>query len=461
MADTAFRPPAVKRAHGPTEYRGGEIGDAFHDGGNAHLPRWCADTGLSVVQVDREGRRISVTGPEHSTPDARLLRAQAFAGEGGPNEATGLLITKALLAVKLDGQARNAEHVLNNPSAAALIREYAEQVQHAPSVDDARSWEGAAAGAYWQAWTHAGVAPRFDPGDVFKLPGHWTRGFTDRMSELGQKARHATDPVNAALNYAYRLAETECRLAALTLGLDPTMGFLHLDAPGRDSLALDLMETIRPTVDRYVLAVLGHSARADTADGYAPATWFTETREGVCRLVAPLTHQIAEQAAVWAREVAAHALTLTRTLAATGKGQITTTLPRAKRRKPAGKRPAGSKPDGSVPLAGPVTAERIIPDDLWDQLAPLVPPVSAPGRGAPSADHRALLAALVCVELLGTAWVKIPHTLEVSRRTCRSRLDRWEAMGTWDTVRTMIENHPHYRTLAEEAAATANARRHH
>jgi hypothetical protein len=55
------------------------------------------------------------------------------------------------------------------------------------------------------------------------------------------------------LNYLYALLESEARLAAATLGLDPGLGVLHVDASNRDSLALDILEPIRAQVDAYVI----------------------------------------------------------------------------------------------------------------------------------------------------------------------------------------------------------------
>src|SRR6266851_5322171 len=49
------------------------------------------------------------------------------------------------------------------------------------------------------------------------------------------------------------LLESEARLAAAALGLDPGMGVLHADTPARDSLACDLMEPVRPQVEAFLL----------------------------------------------------------------------------------------------------------------------------------------------------------------------------------------------------------------
>ena len=121
-----------------------------------------------------------------------------------------------------------------------------------------------------------------------KVPDHWQR-YTVRRSPLHRSAtsRNAADPVNAMLNYGYALAESEARLAALAMGLDPGLGILHTDQKTRDSLALDLLEPLRPVVERHILKML--AARRFHADD------FTEGRTGICRLLAPLTHDLAEQ----------------------------------------------------------------------------------------------------------------------------------------------------------------------
>jgi hypothetical protein len=74
-----------------------------------------------------------------------------------------------------------------------------------------------------------------------------------RNSPLTASPRHAANPANAILNYLYALLESEARLAAAAVGLDPGLRFLHVDAGSRDSLACDLIKPVRPEVDAYVL----------------------------------------------------------------------------------------------------------------------------------------------------------------------------------------------------------------
>ena len=88
------------------------------------------------------------------------------------------------------------------------------------------------------------------------------------------------------LNYMYALLESEARLAAAALGLDPGIGFLHVDTHARDSLACDLMEPIRPRVDAFLLDwITAQPLRRE---------WFFEQRDGSCRLMAPFATRLSE-----------------------------------------------------------------------------------------------------------------------------------------------------------------------
>ena len=71
--------------------------------------------------------------------------------------------------------------------------------------------------------------------------------------------RQPLDPVNALLSFAYSLLANDCASALEAVGLDAYVGFLHRDRPGRTSLALDLMEELRPCLaDRFVLSCINN-----------------------------------------------------------------------------------------------------------------------------------------------------------------------------------------------------------
>lgn len=71
--------------------------------------------------------------------------------------------------------------------------------------------------------------------------------------------RPPLDPLNAMLSFAYSLLAHDCAAALESVGLDSYVGFLHRDRPGRSSLALDLMEELRPCIaDRFVLTMVNN-----------------------------------------------------------------------------------------------------------------------------------------------------------------------------------------------------------
>jgi len=73
----------------------------------------------------------------------------------------------------------------------------------------------------------------------------------------GRVRRPPTDSVNALLSFVYSLITQECISALQGVGLDPFVGFLHKDRPGRASFALDLVEEFRaPWADRFVLTLI-------------------------------------------------------------------------------------------------------------------------------------------------------------------------------------------------------------
>jgi len=145
----------------------------------------------------------------------------------------------------------------------------------------------------------------FPRQQLVRVPEHW-QSFSARASALTGTSRLATDPVNAVLNYLYAVLETESRLAAAAVGLDPGLGVLHADTIARDNLACDLMEPVRPLVDAYVLKWLqSQPLRRES---------FFETGTGNCRLMGSLTEHLAQTAPVWARAVAPIAEDVARTL---------------------------------------------------------------------------------------------------------------------------------------------------
>lgn len=264
--------------------------------------RWCAEVGVALVQVDTDGDLLAVAGAtDHDDP--RLRRAQALA----PDSPAGLVITRALLAAKVTGQAAVCNENLGLPTAGDHLTALADQLAQAPTISACRDIEATAANAYFGAWAGR-VTVRFASRDAGRVPEHW-HAFTARRSPLltGKSPRKAASPVNALLNYGYGLGEIECTLALRAVGLDPGLGIVHTDKKHRDSLALDLLEALRPVIDARVLALLSRR--------HLRASDFHETADGTCRLLAPLTHELAGDLPYYARTVAPHAEAIAHALA--------------------------------------------------------------------------------------------------------------------------------------------------
>lgn len=99
------------------------------------------------------------------------------------------------------------------------------------SLSSLRGFEGAAASAYFSGFTQL---------------------FAPSLNFTGRKKRPAPDPVNACLSLGYTLLHHDALHACHIVGLDTMLGFYHDTSFGRESLACDLMEPLRPLVDQWV-----------------------------------------------------------------------------------------------------------------------------------------------------------------------------------------------------------------
>jgi CRISPR-associated endonuclease Cas1 len=300
--------------------------------------KWLADQGASLVMLDRSGKVSLVTGPT-APSDARLRRAQALAHQTG----AALVIMRELMRAKLDGQQQLVRTKLANTTAADIIAKLQESLSTAESLDEVARLEAHAASTYWVSWNELPI--NFPRQDATRVPEHW-RKFGTRKSVITGSPRMATNPPNAILNYCYALVECEARLASTAVGLDPGMGMLHVDTPARDSLACDIMEAVRPSVDAWLLDWI-------MQEPFRKSDFFEESN-GNCRLLRTLTAKLSETTSVWGKLVApwaeyvAHALWST-TSRASGRISSPTRLTQQHRREAKGGLPTATvaipKPD--------------------------------------------------------------------------------------------------------------------
>ena len=250
--------------------------------------KWLSDVGASFIMLDRLGKMRVVTGPA-SPSEARLRRAQALALGNG----AALHIARELISAKLTGQEVVIREKLCKSDAADSIAILRNRVAVAVDLSAVRGMESRAAAEYWDAWRELPVL--FPRKDSARVPKHWL-SFGTRHSPLTGGPRLAINPANALLNYTNAVAESECRLAACACGLDPGLGFIHTDTANRDSLALDLIETIRPVIEGWLLdwIVREPLRKAD----------FLEASDGNCRISSDLCSKLSETAPMWGKLIA-------------------------------------------------------------------------------------------------------------------------------------------------------------
>jgi CRISPR-associated endonuclease Cas1 len=249
---------------------------------------WLASQDAAFVMLNRDGSVLTTTGPVRKS-DARLRRAQGLAD----SSSAGLQIVRELITQKLLGQEQLTRDRLHQSELADKIATARATVSTISTKPAFLSLEAQAANAYWSAWRNLPI--QFPKRDLQRVPEHW-RTFGPRMSPLTGSPRLAVNPANAILNYLYALLESETCLAIAALGLDPGLGFLHLDTANRDSLACDLMEPIRPVVDTYLLDLISR--------GPLRREWFFEQGDGNCRLLSSFAVQLSETSLIWRSAIA-------------------------------------------------------------------------------------------------------------------------------------------------------------
>jgi CRISPR-associated protein Cas1 len=204
------------------------------------LMGYCGEQGIGLAFYSEYGKFLArVQGRQ--TGNVLLRRAQyRWADDNEKSTSVARLLVAAKVVNSRSVLQRELRNHGDNPALIAVVDKLAtslRRVQHAVSVEEAMGMEGDAAVSYF------GVFNELIRGTGFVFEGR-TR-------------RPPTDPVNAMLSLAYSLITNECSSALQGVGLDPYVGYLHKDRPGRVSLALDLLEEFRaPWADRFVLTLI-------------------------------------------------------------------------------------------------------------------------------------------------------------------------------------------------------------
>ena len=217
-------------------------------GASPALMEACAQAGIALSFLTPHGRFLArVEGPR--TGNVLLRRAQFRAAD---NPIVSVPIVRGIVTAKAANQRTVLRRALRDHGEAmpAMSRSLVEQAEdrlshiarRAAMADDIsvlRGHEGDAAKLYFSAFDAMIQRNR----DVFAFQGRSRRPPLDR--------------INALLSFLYAMLGHDCRSALEGVGLDPQVGFLHVDRPGRASLALDLMEELRPVMaDRLALSLV-------------------------------------------------------------------------------------------------------------------------------------------------------------------------------------------------------------
>ena len=225
------------------------------------LMGFCAERDVAVSFLSEQGRFLArVQGPVSGNV---LLRREQY------RRADDLDISARMTRWVLTGKLGNCRTVLkrglrdhaekiNNSAVQDSVKRLGnslENLQTGLPLNSLRGIEGEAAHAYFSVFDHLIVGQK----DAFV--------FRER------NRRPPLDRVNCLLSFIYTLLVHDVRSALESVGLDPAVGFLHRDRPGRPGLALDMMEEFRPFLaDRLVLSLINLNKVQETG--------FTESESG-------------------------------------------------------------------------------------------------------------------------------------------------------------------------------------
>jgi CRISPR-associated endonuclease Cas1 len=243
---------------------------------------WLSTQGIPLIQVNWRGEAIVVAGAHGYIADPNLVEKQKATAA---NEPRRLAICRSLVSEKFAGTLETLETAVPASSAREVaVRETTSslaQLRCEPPRDihALRGIEGRVAQAYFRSWRP--IALKWSGRKP--VPDEW-RQIGPRVAPNSRTNRDATHPVNAMLNYGYAILESHVRMGVSAAGLDPYLGYFHGRWRGKQGLVLDLMEPMRPRVDRAVLRfVQTHTFSAGD---------LTLRDDGVCRLNPQLARQV-------------------------------------------------------------------------------------------------------------------------------------------------------------------------
>ena len=256
----------------------------------------CAKQGICLAFCTPNGRFLArVTGESQGNV---LLRRQQYRAADDPAQScrvARMMILGKLYNARWSVERTRRDHALRVDgerfaAVSAELQGLLPQAAAETSLESLRGLEGAGATAY------------FSVLDEMILQGKETFFFRQRSR------RPPLDAFNALLSFAYNLLAHDCASALESVGLDAYVGFLHRDRPGRESLALDLMEELRPCLaDRFVLTLVNNRVMRAADFDFRESGAVLLTKEGrrtflqhwQARKRETLTHPFLEEKLPW------------------------------------------------------------------------------------------------------------------------------------------------------------------
>lgn len=202
----------------------------------------CGERGVHVSFLSEHGRFLArVEGPVSGNVLLCVAQMKAAQDVDKARDIAASFVAGKIINARTILQRRLRDHGDDADCAQGVIELAAlvQKLRKASTTDEVRGVEGEAAAKYFKTFNALLVAQR----DAFTIQN--------------RNRRPPLDPMNALLSFLYTLLAHDCTGALESVGLDPQIGFLHGLRPGRDSLALDLMEEFRaPLADRMALSLV-------------------------------------------------------------------------------------------------------------------------------------------------------------------------------------------------------------
>ncbi len=217
-------------------------------GASPGLMQLCCERGVSLSFLSEYGKFLGrVTGNVHGNV---MLRCTQY--KWSDQKSTALRLSQRFITAKIIN-CRSVLHraLRDHPDSVdkvlllriiKLMAQMPERLKHAGDCDTIRGIEGEAAQLYFDGFNELILVNK------------------DDFSMCSRNRRPPTDRINALLSFLYTLLAHEVVAALESVGLDPQVGFLHRLRPGRPSLALDIMEELRPHfADRLAVTLINRN----------------------------------------------------------------------------------------------------------------------------------------------------------------------------------------------------------